>query len=158
MPYQRGVEALSRGDAETGVRWIESAAALAPDALWVAPSAAYTLGVAGFRAVERRDWPVAESAYRAGAALEPTKAEPLANLGVALERAGKAKEAEAAFREAIRREPRSARPWSALGALLWAQSRWADAADAFSSAAELDPGGRDASWAAQARFRATGKR
>lgn len=159
MPYQRGVEALARGDAQAGVRWIELSASLAPDALWVVPTAAYTLGVAGFRAVERRDWPAAESAYRAGAALEPDKAEPLSNLGVALERAGRTREAEAAFREAIRREPRYARAWSALGARLWADSRWADAADAFSSAAELDPAdGRSAAWAAQARFRATGKR
>jgi tetratricopeptide (TPR) repeat protein len=159
FPYQRGVEALSRGAVDEGVSWIESAALLAPDALWVAPSAAYTLGVAGFRAVERKDWPAAERAYRAGAALEPAKAEPLANLGVALERAGKTREAEAAFREAIRREPRSARPWAALGARLWADQRWADAADAFASAAELDPAdGRSAAWAAQARFRAAGKR
>ncbi|MBI2387735.1 MAG: DUF2723 domain-containing protein [Elusimicrobia bacterium] len=159
IPYQRGVEALSRGDGEAGVRWIESAASLAPDALWVVPTAAYALGAAGFRAMERRDWPSAERAYRAGAALEPAKAEAMSNLGVALERAGKTRDAEAAFREAVRREPRSARAWSALGARLWADSRWADAADAFASAAELDPAdGRSAAWAAQARFRATGKR
>lgn len=157
MPYQRGVEAFARGATAEGVSWVESAAALAPDALWVAPTAAYALGAAGFRAVERKDWDGAERAYRAGAALEPAKAEPMTNLGVALERAGKNAEAEAAFREAIRREPRSPRAWSALGARLWADSRWADAAGAFDSAAALDPSdARSAAWAAQARARATG--
>ena len=78
---------------------------------------------------------------------------------MSLERAGKFPEAETAFREAIKREPRSPRAWSVLGARLWADKRWADAADAFSSAAALDPAdAASASWAAQARFRATGKR
>lgn len=158
FPYQRGLEALGRGD-PSGVSWIELSAQIAPDGLWVVPSASYVLGVEGFRAVERRDWAGAERAYRAGAALEPGKAEPMTNLGVALERAGRAAEAEAAFREAVRREPRSPRPWAALGARLWAEKRWADAADAFASAAALDPAdARSASWAAQARFRAAGKK
>lgn len=157
LPYQRGVEALTRGDTAVGVSWIELAAELAPDALWVVPSASYLLGVHGFRAIERRDWPAAQRSYRAGASLEPQKAEPMTNLGVALERAGKNAEAEAAFREAIRREPRAARPWAALGARMWAAKRWADAADSFASAAAIDPtDARSASWAAQARFRATG--
>lgn len=157
-PYQRGVEALARGDT-AGVSWIESAAHIAPDALWIVPSASYLLGVNGFRAVERRDWAAAEISYRAGASLEPLKAEPMMNLGVTLERAGKNAEAEAAYREAVRREPRSPRPWAALGARLWAAERWADAAEAFDSAAALDSAdARSASWAAQARFRATGKK
>lgn len=159
MPYQRGVEALSRGETSEGVSWLESAIALAPDALWVAPTAAYALGMAGYRAVERKDWRGAERAYLAGAALEPAKAEPMANLGVALERAGRNAEAEAAFREAVRREPGSPRGWAALGARLWADARWADAADAFSSAAALEPaGGSSAEWAARARARATASR
>jgi tetratricopeptide (TPR) repeat protein len=158
FPYQRGLEALGRGD-PAGVSWIELAASIAPDALWVAPSASYVLGVNGFRAVERRDWTGAERSYRVWADIEPLKAEPLTNLGVSLERAGRTAEAEAAFREAIRREPRSPRPWSALGARLWADSRWADAADAFDSAAALDASdARSAAWAAQARFRAAGKK
>ncbi|MDD5305090.1 MAG: hypothetical protein PHS14_18480, partial [Elusimicrobia bacterium] len=159
IPYQRGIEALGRGDSVAGVSWIELACAVAPDALWVVPSASYVLGVNGFRAVERRDWAAAERSYRAGAALEPAKAEPVVNLGVALERAGRTSEAEAAFRDAIRREPRAARPWAALGARLWADQRWADAADAFASAAALDPAdARSASWSAQARFRARGRK
>ncbi|MCR4295350.1 MAG: DUF2723 domain-containing protein, partial [Elusimicrobia bacterium] len=159
MPYQRGVEAFSRGETALGVSWVESAIAVAPDALWVAPTASYALGLAGYRAVERRDWDGAERAYRAGAALEPAKAEPMTNLGVALERAGKNAEAEAAFREAVRREPRSPRAWSTLGTRLWADERWADAADAFGSAAALEPaGGRSAEWAARARARAKAAR
>lgn len=159
LPHQRGVDALARGDNAAGVAWLESAAAIAPDALWVVPSASYALGVEGYRAMGRRDWPAAERAYRAGAALEPLKAEAMSNLGVALERAGKIAEAESAFREAIRREPRAPRPWSALGALFWAESRWADSADAFASAAALDPADAgSASWAAKARFRARGGR
>lgn len=158
VPYQRGIEALSRGDAAGGVSWIELSSEIAPDALWLAPSASYVLGLSGFRAAERRDWAAAERSYRAGAALEPEKAEPMTNLGVVLERAGRTAEAEAAFREAIRREPRAARPWAALGARLWAGRRWGEAADAFASAAALDPAdARSASWAAQARYRATVK-
>ena len=157
-PYQRGLEALGRGD-QAGVSWIELSAQIAPDALWVVPSASYVLGVNGFRAMERRDWSAAEMSYRAGAALEPEKAEPMTNLGVALERAGKTVAAEAAFREAIRREPRASRSWAALGSRLWADRRWPDAADAFASAAALDPNdSRFASWAAQARFRAKAKK
>lgn len=159
FPYQRGIEALGRGDADAGVSWIESSAALAPDALWVVPAGAYVLGVHGYKSMGRRDWRAAERSYRAGAALEPGKADPMMNLGVALDRAGTAAEAEAAFREAARREPRSPRPWAALGARLWADRRWADAADAFASAAALDPAdAASASWAAQARFRAAGKK
>jgi len=159
IPYQRGVEALARGDNPAGVLWLESAAALAPDALWVVPSVAYALGVEGFRAMERKDYGAAERAYRAAAALEPQKAEPVANLGVALERAGRNAEAEAAYREAIRLEPRSPRPWAALGARLWSEQRWADAADAFASAAALNPDdAASASWAAQARARAQAKK
>ncbi|MDP3541092.1 MAG: DUF2723 domain-containing protein [Elusimicrobiota bacterium] len=159
MPYQRGVAAFSRGETVEGVSWIESAAALAPDALWVVPTASYALGMAGYGAVERKDWHGAERAYRAGAALEPAKAQPMVNLGVALERAGRGAEAETAFREAIRREPASAPAWAALGSRLWAEERWADAADAFDSAAALEPaGGRSAAWAGQARARARAKR
>ncbi len=158
VPYQRGLEASERGDG-AAVPWLELSAEVAPDALWVTPSASYALGVAGWRAMERRDWEQARRAYAAGAALEPEKAEPVSNLGVALERAGKDAEAEAAYREAVRREPRSARPWAALGARLWAAKRWADSADAFASAAALDPAdARSAAWSAKARALATGKR
>jgi len=159
IPYQRAVEAFGRGDGETGMSWLESAVALAPDALWVVPSAAYQLGVQGYRAMGRRDWTFAARAYSAGAALEPKKAEPMANLGVALERAGKLQEAEAAFREAIILEPRYGRAWAALGARLWADSRWADAADAFASAAAVDPAdAASAAWAERARAKAKGSR
>ena len=159
FPYQRGLEALARGDWDAGVSWIEVSAQIAPDALWVVAAASHVLGVNGFRAVERRDWAAAEKSYHAGAALEPEKAEPMTNLGVALERAGKTVAAEAAFREAIRREPRASRSWAALGSRLWADRRWPDAADAFASAAALDPNdSRFASWAAQARFRAKAKK
>ena len=154
FPYQRGVEALSRGDA-AGVSWIELSAGLAPDALWVIPSASYILGVNGYRAVARRDWPAAERSYRAGAALEPGKAEPMTNLGVTLERVGRTGEAESAFREAARREPGASRPWAALGARLWADKRWADAAESFAAAAARDPADSlSAQWAARARLRA----
>lgn len=153
IPFSRGVEALSRGDGEAGTRWLEVEADLAPDALWTIPAASYALGVTGFEAVARKDWKAAERAYRAGASIEPGKAEPMTNLGVALERAGRLEEAEAAFREAARREPRVPGPWSALGARLWAAGRWADAAGAFDSAAALgDP--RAPGFAAEARRRA----
>lgn len=155
VPYQRGLDSLARGDAEAGSAWLESAAATAPDALWTVPAVSYALGVSGFRAVERKDWAAAEHAYRAAAAVEPAKAEPQTNLGVALERAGRVAEAEAAFREAVRREPRSPKPWAALGARLWAGARWADASAAFASAAALDPSdARSASWSAEAARRA----
>jgi hypothetical protein len=156
FPYQRGLEALSRGDA-AGLDWLGLSAETAPDALWVIPAASFQLGVAGYRAMERRDWDFARRAYGAAAALEPEKAEAEVNLGVARERAGKNPQAEAAFREAVRREPRYGRGWAALGARLWAEARWADAADAFASAAAADPAdARSAGFAAQARFRATG--
>ncbi len=159
IPYQRGVEALARGDAETGAAWMREAVAVGPDALWTVPTAAFALGVSGFRAMERKDWPAAIASYAASAELEPAKAEAVTNLGVALERAGRGADAEAAFREAIRREPRSARSWSALGARLWADKRWADAADAFSSAAAAEPpDAQAAAWAAKARALATAKR
>jgi len=159
IPHQRGVEALSRGDTDTGVSWLELAYALAPDALWIKPTQAYVLGMHGFRAVERRDYAGAERAYRFAAALEPHKAEHLTNLGVTLERAGRFAEAEALFREAIAREPRSPLPWAALGARLWADKRWHEAASAFDSAAALSPNDqRSAAWAAKARARAAAER
>jgi len=159
VPYQRAVDAFARGDGESGIAWLESAAALAPDALWVAPSAAYQLGVQGYLAMQRKDWAFAARAYAAGAAVEPGKAEPMANLGVALERDGKLKEAEAAFRSAIRRDPRYARSWAALGARLWSDGRFAEAASAFDSAAAADPSDAvSASWAAKARYRAQSNR
>ncbi|UPT72606.1 MAG: tetratricopeptide repeat protein [Elusimicrobiota bacterium] len=152
IPYQRGVAALSRGDAAAGASWLGAAAEAAPDAAWTVPAAAFALGVAGYEAVARKDYAAAEAVYREGAALEPAKAEPLVNLGVTLEKAGRFKEAEEAFRAAARREPRWAPAWSSLGALLWARSRWADAADAFDSAAALgDP--RAPGFAAEARKR-----
>jgi small glutamine-rich tetratricopeptide repeat-containing protein alpha len=130
----------------------------APDALWIAPSASYLLGVKGFRAVERKNYPAAIRLYTAAANLEPDKAEPMSNLGVALERSGQPAEAERAFREAIRREPRSARAWSSLGARLWADKKWTDSADSFSAAAAIDPNDKAAAnFAAQARFRANQK-
>jgi tetratricopeptide (TPR) repeat protein len=158
IPYQRGVEALDRDDVPSGASWLESASLTAPDALWVAPSASYLLGVKGFRAVERKNYPAAIRLYTAAANLEPDKAEPMSNLGVALERSGQPAEAERAFREAIRREPRSARAWSSLGARLWADKKWTDSADSFSSAAAIDPNDKAAAnFAAQARFRANQK-
>lgn len=152
IPYQRGVDALARRDVEAGASWLALAAQSAPDASWTLPSADFALGACGFEAMRRSDFGAAARAYRAASALEPGKAEPEANLGVALERAGRFPEAEAAFREAIRREPRQARPWAALGARLWASARWAEAADAFDSAAALGDG-RSAGFAAEARKR-----
>jgi len=154
VPYQRGLDALARGEEATS--WLLLAADAAPDALWVAPSVSYSLGVEGFRAMGRKDWPSAQRAYRAGAELEPRKAEPMTNLGVALERAGRLSEAEAAFREAARREPGAPGPWSALGARLWADKSWADSADAFTKAAALGDA-RAAGFAVEARRRATAK-
>jgi tetratricopeptide (TPR) repeat protein len=159
FPYQRGLEAGARGDWSAAASWFELTALTAPDALWVVPTVSYALAVNGYRAVEQSDWQAAEQTYRAAAALEPGKAEPMTNLGVALERAGRTADAEAAYREAVRREPRAVRPWTALGARLWAAKRWAEAADVFSSAAALDPtDARSASFAAEARAKAMGKR
>ena len=156
IPYSLGVEALSRGASEEAVFWLENSAELAPDALWVTPSASYALGVAGFKAVERKDWASAIRYYTANAVLEPSKAEPMANLGVAYERAGKNAEAESSFREAIRREPKATRAWSALGARLWSEKKWASAAEAFATAAGLGDASA-ANWAAQARYKAVNR-
>ncbi|OGR48120.1 MAG: hypothetical protein A2X40_02395 [Elusimicrobia bacterium GWC2_65_9] len=159
FPFQRGVRFLARGDVETGVSWLELCADAGQDALWVSPAVSYALGVAGYHAMSRRDFASAQRAYHSWAGIEPAKAEPLANLGIALERSGRAREAEAALREAVRREPRSARAWSALGARLWADARWSESADAFASAAALDPAGAaDAQWASRARARARARR
>jgi len=158
IPYQQGADAFARRDMAAGVSWIESAAAVAPDAMWLVPSASYLLGVKGFQAFEKKDWPSALRVYAASATLQPEKAEPMMNLGVALERSGQTAEAERAFREAIRREPRSSKAWSALGSRLWAEKSWSEAANSFSTAAELDPSDRSAAnFAAQARFRAEHK-
>lgn len=159
FPYQRGLEAGARGDWSAAASWFESAAFMAPDALWVVSTVSYALALNGYRAVEHGDWRAAEQTYRAAAALEPAKAEPMTNLGVALDRAGRGAEAEAAYREAVRREPRAPRPWTALGARLWADNRWAEAADVFASAAALDPAdARSASFAAEARTKSMGKK
>lgn len=159
IPYQKGVGAIQRGDSLSGIAWLGVANELAPDALWIKPTESYLLGMTGFRAVERRDWPAAEAAYRADAALRADKAEPLTNLGVVLERAGRFAAAEKTFHEAIDREPRDPRAWAALGARLWADKRWSEAASAFDSAAALEgPGGASAAWAGKARYRAAEKK
>jgi len=159
IPFQRGIEALERGKTDEGVSWFLVAYELAHDALWIVPTESYVLGMYGFRAVERKDWPSAERSYRAIGVLEPGKAEPMTNLGVTLERAGRLAEAEAAMREAIRREPGNARAWSVLGARLWAEEKWAEAAAAFESAASFDASdAKSAAFAAQARYRAAGKK
>lgn len=159
MPFQRGVAALEHGDSQAAVSWFGVASELAPDALWIVPTESYLLGMSGYHAVQARDWPAAERFYREDSVLRPDKAEPLSNLGITLERAGRVADAENAYREAIKREPRDPRAWAALGARLWAAERWADAAAAYDSAAALEPaGGASAAWAAKARYRAAGKR
>lgn len=159
IPFQRGLASLDRGDAASGVSWLGIASELAPDALWVAPTESYVLGVRGYEAINRRDFVAAERYYREDSVLRPDKAEPLVNLGVTLERAGRGDEAEAVFRQSIAREPRDPRAWAALGARLWARGLYADAAAAYDSAAAVEgPGGASASWAAKARYMAAGKR
>lgn len=157
VPYSRGVAALARGRIAEAASWLESAHALAPDALWIAPAVSYALSVAGWRAMQAREHALAARAYRAAAELEPTRADALANLGAALEAAGRVEEAEASYRAAARREPGAARPWEALGALAWSRGRWSEAADAFDQAAAREPGRPShADWAAAARRKMKG--
>lgn len=153
-PYQRAQAARARGDARAEVAWLSAAAAAAGDALWAAPAISYSLSVTGYKAVQRRDWPAAEAAYAAQAAVDPARAEPLSDLGVVLNSAGRPAEAEAALRAAIGRDPRSAHAWEALGSFLWSRGRWSDCAEAYASAAALPGGAADAAWAEKARARA----
>lgn len=153
-PYQRGWAALARGDVRDGIAWLETAAAAGGDALWAAPAISYALSVTGYEATSRRDWGAAERAYRALADVDRARPGPLSDLGVALQKAGRPRDAEAAMREALRRDPRSVRAWEVLGALLWGEARWPECADAYASAAALPGGAADAAWAAKARARA----
>lgn len=159
IPYSRGVAALDRGRPDVAAGWLELAADSAPDALWVPPAVSHALGTAGFRAMEAKDLALAERAYRSWAALDVASAEAVANLGVALERAGRPDDAEAAYREAMRRAPSSARPWASLGALEWSRGRYVESAAAFDAAAAREPGQpAHAGWAAAARRKTGGRR
>ena len=152
--YQRAESSHRRGDHGAALRWLSVAAASGGDALWVAPTISYALSVLGYEATTRRDWSGAADAYRAQAAVDPARAEPLSDLGVVLERGGRPAEAESAMRSALARDPRAARAWETLGALLWSQSRWSECADAYASASALPGGEADAAWAARARAKA----
>lgn len=154
VPYSRGVAALDRGRFGEAVDWLSLAADAAPDALWVPSAVSYALGMAGFSAMGAKDFALAERAYRAWMELSPESAEAAANLGAALERAGRRDDAETAYREAMRREPGAARPWASLGALEWSRGRFAEAAAAFDQAAAREPSQPShAGWAAAARRR-----
>jgi hypothetical protein len=153
--FSRGADALARGDAAAGTARLTLAAARAPDALWALPAVSYALSVTGYAAVGRRDWPAAESAYRALAFVRPGDAGPRTDLAVVLEKSGRLKDAEAGYRAAIAADPRAPRPWASLGALYWREGRRQDCADAYASAAALAPGDAAlAGWAAKARARA----
>lgn len=140
IPYSRGVSALARGRVSESVGWLDAAAALAPDALWVPSAVGYGLGVAGYRAMGAKDHAAAESAYRSWLAVAPGSAEASVNLGAVLERLGRPDEAEAAYRRALSWAPAEPRPWAALGALEWSRGRWKESAAAFDEAARREPG------------------
>ncbi|MFI5347263.1 MAG: tetratricopeptide repeat protein, partial [Elusimicrobiota bacterium] len=157
--FSRGVEALSRRDAEAGVRWLELTARAGGEALWVTGAVSYALAMTGYEANARKDWPAAERAYRAQSELDPGRAEGPLNLGVVLQSEGRFDEAESALREAVRREPRSPRPWETLGSLLWARERWSDCSAAYASAAALPSAApADEAWSRRAGARAGGAR
>jgi tetratricopeptide (TPR) repeat protein len=154
IPYSRGAAALREDRLDESVSWFSLAHELGPDALWLPSAAGYGLGVAGWKAMQAKENAVGERAYRAWAELEPAKAEPVVNLGAALERQGRGEEAEAAYREGMRREPGSARPWAALGALEWSRGRWNESAAAFDAAAAREPSQPShQGWSAAARRR-----
>jgi hypothetical protein len=153
--FSRGEEALARRDDASGAAWLQAAAEAGGDALWVAPAISYAFAMRGYEASVRKDWAAAERLYRAQAAVDALRAEPLMNLGVVLQGENRWGEAEAALRAAVSLEPRTPRVWETLGALLWARARWSECADAYASAAALPSAASgDAEWSRRARARA----
>lgn len=145
----------AQGRTDEALARIALAARLGGDALWVAETAAHRAEWAGYSASTRGDWAAAERAYRLAASLAPGAASARLNLGVALERLGRPREAEDAYRAAIAVHPTGS-GWFNLGSLYWERERWREAAEAFAEAARLDPGSKAAGFRDRARRRAGG--
>ncbi|MGC4075630.1 MAG: tetratricopeptide repeat protein [Rubrivivax sp.] len=93
----------------------------------------------GTRALADGDLAGAEAALREVIVLQPMLAEAHANLGLVLERAGRADDAEAAYREALAIAPQAAPIWGLLGTLLLTRRRRLDAELALTRAVALVP-------------------
>ncbi|WP_043817073.1 tetratricopeptide repeat protein [Rubrivivax gelatinosus] len=88
---------------------------------------AESLFAQGADALARGDLAAAETALREAIVLQPTLAEAHANLGLVLERRGRANDSEAAYREALALAPQAAPIWGLLGTLLLTRKRRLDA-------------------------------
>lgn len=93
----------------------------------------------GIRALNRGDWPAAESAFRRGLALSPQSAALHHRLGAALSQRGDLIAAQAEFEQAIAADPRHFLAQYSLGVLLQDQRRLRDALPHYRAAVEARP-------------------
>src|ERR1019366_5379702 len=150
--YRQASDSLRAGDTATALR----SADLAWAEKWIFPDAPLLLGYMAFQSghgaeatrfyaftvkLYDRLLGMAED-YRSlpevKTGLLKSSAEPLVDMGVALERSGDRGGAEAAYLEAIRRSPDSVQAYNNLGAFYWGHD-WAKAAESFRHVAELQP-------------------
>jgi tetratricopeptide (TPR) repeat protein len=113
--------------------------------------------VRGTRALDRRDWPGAIEAFRAGLARAPSSPSLHQNLGTALFLSGDLAGARSAFETAIRLSPTYARAHFALGVLEAEAGRPDAAVTRFTAAVTHDPSFVDARFSLAELLRGTGR-
>jgi tetratricopeptide (TPR) repeat protein len=156
-PVMRAADLQSRGQTAEAVEILRQAWLMAGDALWLKGTEGYMLGLAGYTASARKDWPLALKSLSFAHQIEPDRTEILLNLGVVYEKSGQEEQAERIYREAAAQDPQASQPYFNLGAMYWAKSRWREAAEAFETGLLRRPGDQSlARWAAAARRKAAG--
>jgi hypothetical protein len=157
MPFYQIMRARSdeaAGRYDSALTRLFDAADRGGNAAWLPSTVAGIAEWIGFGASGRADWKTAAAAYGLSARAVPERVDGWINMGVALERLGRHREAERAYRQGTGIGDSSYRAWYNLGALYWKESKWAEAAEAFENAVRADGSKPQArGYAARARAR-----
>jgi tetratricopeptide (TPR) repeat protein len=113
--------------------------------------------VRGTRAMDRRDWPEAIAAFRAGLERAPDDPSLHLNLGTALYLSGDLARAQAAFENAVRLSPGYARAHFTLGVLHAERGRPDAAIEQLTAAVNADPAFVDARFSLAEMLRGAGR-
>ncbi|MFH1726019.1 MAG: DUF2723 domain-containing protein [Elusimicrobiota bacterium] len=138
-PTMRAAADAARGAFGSALMRLRLAAAVGPDVRWIGSTAAQVAQWVGYRSSRAGDWKVAERAYRFAAGRQPDNADTWLNLGVAMEKQDRLRDAEQTYRRGLEIAPESFQAHYNLGALYWTQQRWDLAAAMFEEASRMRP-------------------
>jgi tetratricopeptide (TPR) repeat protein len=130
--FQAAMAAEDRGDLATAESLLRGLHASHPGIFVIDESL-------GLLYVQQENFEAAQRLLKAAAAEQPNSDAGHANLGAALYRLHRDKEALAEFQTAVRLNPNNADTQESLGRLLMEQHRPAEAADAFATAVKVNP-------------------